>query len=382
MSNKRKIAIITGSRGEYGYIRPIIKLIQKDPELDYEIIVTNMHLLSEYGHSVSEIERDGFKIGAKHYMTLDGYTPTTMAKSLGIFLMELPETLERLRPDIILLAGDRGEQLMAAIVGAHMNIPTAFIQSGEVSGNIDGVTRHAITKFAHLHFTANEDATQRVKKLGEQEFRIFMTGAPEIDELREGIYTKPEELARKYGLDLGKPIILTVQHPVTEEFEFAAEQITETLLALKEINEQTIVIHPNSDAGSKKIKEAISEHITSKTKVFRNLPREDYLGLMRTATIMVGNSSSAIAEAPYFALPAVNIGNRQSGRVQGNNIVNVGYKKDEIVAAIRTAMSPQFRSKLVPEISPYGDGHSAERIVKILKEIPIDDKLIRKQITY
>lgn len=382
MSNKRKIAIVTGSRGEYGYIRPIIKKILQEPSLDYELIVTNMHLLSEYGNSISEIERDGFKIGAKHHMTLDGYTNTTMTKSLGIFLLELPETLDRVKPDIILIAGDRGEQLMAAIAGAHLNIPVAHIQAGEVSGNIDGIVRHAITKLSHIHFVDNEDCVERVRKLGEQEFRIFLTGAPQLDELVEAKYSKPKELAQKYGLNLNKPIILAVQHPVTEEFNFATEQITETLLALREINEQTIIVYPNADAGNKKIKEMINTYSTPSMRAFRNLPREDYLGLMRIAKVIVGNSSSAIIEATFFALPAVNIGTRQHGRKQGDNVINTGYDKNEIVKAILTAMSHDFRSKLVPGKSPYGDGHSAERIVKILKKIEIDEKLIKKKITY
>ena len=382
LNNKRKIAIVTGTRGEYGYIRPVIKEIEKDPALDYEMIVTNMHLLSEFGNSVEEIEKDGFKIGAKHYMALDGYTNTTMAKSLGIFLMQLPETLERIKPDIILLAGDRGEQLVAAIAGAHMNIPVAFIQSGEVSGNVDGVTRHAITKFAHIHFVSNQDAAQRVRKLGEQEFRIFLTGAPQLDELREAKHTNPKKLASKYNLDLTNPLIIAVHHPVTEEYDQAAEQIMQTLLALKEIDTQTIVIHPNSDAGNKKIKEAVYLHSAPKTKIFRNLPREDFLGLMRISAVMVGNSSAGIIEAPFFGLPAVNIGGRQKGRMQGNNVINTGYHKKEIVKAVKKAMLSKFKKGLRRGRSPYGDGRSAEKIVKILKELTIDDKLIRKQITY
>lgn len=382
MSDKRKIAIVTGSRGEYGYIRPIIKKIVQEPTLDYELIVTNMHLLSEYGHTIEEIEKDGFKIGATHHMTFDGYTNTTMAKSLGVFLLEIPDTLERLKPDIILIAGDRGEQLMAAIAGAHMNIPVAHVQAGENSGNIDGIMRHAIAKIAHIHFAANEDAAQRVKKMGEDDFRIFVTGAPMLDEMMEERFTKPDDLARKYGLDLTKPIILAVQHPVTEEFHKASEQISQTFLALREINEQTIVIHPNADAGSRNIKEAIRNFSTSKMKVFRSLPREDYLGFMKIASVMVGNSSSGIIEAPVFGLPVVNIGRRQTGRLQGNNVINIErFDKDEIVKAIRDAVSPQFKSQII-KASPYGDGKSAERIVQILKDIKIDDRLVNKRITY
>ena len=193
-TKKRKIAIIAGSRGEYGYFRPVIKEIEKNPRMDYGIIAANMHVLDSFGSSVEEIKKDGLKIHAEVFNTLDGYNHVTMVKSLSIFMMQLPELLRQMGADMILLAGDRGEQLIGAVAGSHMYIPVAHIQAGEVSGNIDGITRHAITKFAHIHFAANDDAAERVRKMGEETHRIFNVGAPILDELVSGLITPQEQI--------------------------------------------------------------------------------------------------------------------------------------------------------------------------------------------
>src|ERR1035437_8727868 len=220
----RSIAVITLSRGAWGYIRPVLRLIEKDPALDYRIIATNMHLLPAFGTSVHEIEKDGFHVDERIYMTFDGYTAATMTKSLACFLMELPTALQRIKPDILLLAGDRGEQLMGAIAGLHLGTPVAHIQAGGLSGNVAGGVRHAITKLAHIHFAANEEFAERVRRLGEQEFRIFVTGAPLVDELVKGQITAPEELRKRYRLKEHEHLILTVQHPLTEEEAMAGDQ--------------------------------------------------------------------------------------------------------------------------------------------------------------
>src|SRR3990167_5584825 len=209
---KRKIAIIAGSRGEYGYFRPVIKEIQKRKNLDYGIITSNMHMLETFGSSIEEIKRDGLKIHASIFNTLDGYNHLTMVKSLSIFMLQLPELLKKMGADMVLLAGDRGEQLVAAIVGAHLYLPVAHIQAGEVSGNIDGVSRHAITKFAHIHFCANKDAADRVLKMGEERQRVFNVGAPMLDELVESYATPAKEVYKKFNLKEGKPFILLMYH--------------------------------------------------------------------------------------------------------------------------------------------------------------------------
>jgi GDP/UDP-N,N'-diacetylbacillosamine 2-epimerase (hydrolysing) len=368
----------------YGYSRPVIRAIEKDPDLRYSLIVTNQHLLPSFGSTVHEIEEDGFEISDRIYMALDGYTPTTMTKSLGVFMLGISDAFQRLRPDIVLVVGDRGEHLVAAMVAAHMSIPVGHIQAGELSGNIDGMTRHAIARFAHLHFASNEDAATRLRRTGEAESRVFLTGAPQLDELVNGEVASDTETARRFDLDLGRPLILVAQHPVTEDFRDAAEQMEETLAAVAGLREQTVIIFPNNDAGSESVRRTIERHRHEHVRVERSVPRRIYGGLLKAASVLVGNSSSGLIEAPCFKLPAVNVGDRQRDRVRGNNVIDVPYDRREIRAAIEKALSPEFRALMRTNCAnPYlGDGHVAERIVQILKTIPIDTSLLKKQIAY
>lgn len=380
---KRKILFITGSRGEYGYIRPIINQIKQSKILTAEVLATNMHLLPEFGNSISEFYEDGIPVDHTIFMSLSGFTNLTMTKSLGIFLQSLCDILGNNPPDIILIAGDRGEQLMAAIAGAHMNIPVAHIQAGELSGNIDGMSRHAIARFSHIHFASSTDAAERLINSGEEEFRIFNVGAPQLDEYVSGKYSPPQEVAEKFCIDLTKPIILVVQHPVTEQWNDAEKQMTATMEAVLRLNHQTIVLYPNNDAGSVAVQKVIHKHRNIAVRVERNVAREIYGGLLNIASVLVGNSSSGLIEAPTFGLPVVNIGRRQEGRLRGKNVIDVhDYDADKIEDAIRKAMSPEFKEKLNESKNPYGDGHSSTRIVEILESIPIDEKLLYKRMTF
>lgn len=378
----RKILFITGSRGEYGYIRPILRLVKDSSDLSYEIVVTNMHLISRYGSSIDNFSLDGFKVGYELYMALEGNTLTSMAKSLGVFMMSLADLLNNCKPDILLIAGDRGEQLSAAIVGAHMGIPVAHIQAGELSGNVDGMTRHAIARFAHIHFAANEDAAIRLIKSGEEKHRVFMVGAPQIDELVQGCICPPDEVRKFFHLTDKEPVNILLQHPVTEQFELSKKHMEISLEALSRIRTRTVLVYPNNDAGSTFIQEAIANYNEEWLTTVRNVPREMYLGLMGIASVIVGNSSSGILEAPSFKLPAINIGRRQTGRYQGKNVINVDHDVDEIYEAIKKVTDPAFRKSLQGIPNPYGDGKSSERIVNILSTIVIDEKLMFKQLSY
>lgn len=386
MSNKQKkkrVLIITGSRGEYGYIRPVIKLMNKSKILEPEVLTTNMHLLPEFGNSILEFEKDNINVMHKIYMSLSGYTNITMVKSLGIFMLSLTDIVGSRPPDFILLAGDRGEQLITAMVGAHMNIPVAHIQAGELSGNIDGMSRHAIARFAHIHFASNEDAETRLVKMGEEPFRIFRVGAPQLDEFVKGKIASVQDVAKKFNIDPARPVILVVQHPVTEQAIFAEEQMMATMEAVISLQVQVVVIYPNNDAGSTSIQKCIQRTRSVNVRVERNVSREYFAGLMKVANAMVGNSSSGILEAPSFELPAVNIGRRQNGRFQGKNIIIVPeHDSVAIKLALEKALSAEFRNSLRGMENPYGDGKSSERIVRILETIPIDEKLIYKQVTY
>jgi len=316
-------------------------------------------------------------------MALDGYTPASMAKSLGVFLMSVTDTLVRLRPHVVLLAGDRGEQLMAAVAAAHMNIPVAHVQAGELSGNVDGMTRHAIARYAHLHFAANPDAAERLRRSGEQEFRIHMTGAPQLDELVNGELAPPDEVARTLGFAPDQPVIVVVQHPVTEEYGQTATQVRETLEAVVSFaSHQVLVVFPNNDAGSEDARRTIEHFQGPRLRVERTLPRRLYVGAMKMAAVMVGNSSSGLIEAPVFGLPVVNVGTRQRDRFRGPNVIDVPAEREAIRAAMAEAMTPAFRERS-RHGNPYlSDGGVSRVIVDILQRLEIDEKLLKKQIAY
>lgn len=379
----KKIMILTGSRGEWGYIRPIIKLIESREDVDYRLVVTNMHLLPSYGNTYKEIEADGFKIHYKIHMYFEGDSYYTMAKSLGVCLSSLPDIICNEKPDWILLAGDRGEQLMGAIAASYTYTPVAHIQAGEVSGNIDGMVRHAIGKLVHLHFASNEDAKERLIRLGEQSFRIYNVGAPQLDELVNAMYTPVELFEKNNFIDLRDGFILAVIHPVTEESYRAGEQAKVFIDALNEFSLPKILIMPNNDTGSQDIRKVINENKNGKYHVFDSLKREDYLGLLKECSCIVGNSSSGLLEAPSFRTPAVNIGRRQYMRYRGNNVIDVDWNKKDIIMAIRKAISKEFKAFLELNIDyPYGNGHSSEKILNILLNTKIDDKLLVKNLTY
>lgn len=377
------LLFLTGSRGEWGYIRPILRLCEKRADISYSLVVTNMHLLPSYGMSVNEIEADGFTVGHRIYAALDGCNHVTMVKSLGVLLASLADIIASQRPDWIVLAGDRGEQLMGAVLGAFCYIPVAHIQAGELSGNIDGMTRHAIGKYAHLHLAANEDAANRLEKLGEERHRIHNVGAPQLDELVQAKISSLTDVETRLGLELKRDFILVVQHPVTEEISEAEQQIGVTMEALARFSEAKIVVLPNNDAGSTLTRQGIERNRRGEFYCFANLKREDYLSLMKHCVCMVGNSSSGLLEAPTLKTAAVNLGRRQAGRVRGINVIDAPFEVEAIVEAITRARSPSFRANIHSDgINPYGDGHSAERILELLEVTRVTSDLLVKTLTY
>lgn len=378
-----RLMFLTGSRGEWGYIRPLIRLCETQGIAEYRLCVTNMHLLPSFGLSVNEIIKDEISVHYRLYSALDGYTHVSMAKSLGVLVNSFADVVASEKPDWIVLAGDRWEQMAGAIVGAYCYVPIAHIQAGELSGNIDGMTRHAIGKYSHIHLASNTDACERLKKLGEEDFRIFNVGAPQLDELRNKEYSDRNVLSRKLGLEIGERFFLVVQHPVTESADDAKNQMHETLLALNQFDEMKLVILPNNDAGSALVKQGLETYRSGNYRVFSNLARADYLCLLRHALCLVGNSSSGILEAPFFKVPVVNLGERQKGRVRGANVVDVGYQSQKIAEAIRYVLEDQtFRKNLDSCDSPYGDGQSSEKILNILRSTRVDANLLAKNLTY
>jgi len=382
----RKVAVVTGTRAEYGILHPVLKAIKAYQGLKLSLVVTGMHLSEEFGYTVKEIEKNGFDIGAKVEMLSDSDSTEAMAKSVGIGIIGMARTWARFRPDIILVLGDRVEPLAAAIAGTYMNIPVAHIHGGDacIGGNIDDSTRFAITKFAHIHFPATKKSAQRIIKLGEDEWRVHMVGSPALDAILNEPLLSSDVLAERLALNLSQPPILLIQHPVTTQVDEAPKQMRETLEAIMEINHPTVLIYPNSDAGGRRMIEVIRTYEKYPfIKTFKSLPRQEYLSLMKVASAIVGNSSSGIIDAPSFGLPAINIGIRQEGRERGNNVINVDYNKQEIIKAIEKALADkQFRKEAGKRENPYGDGKASQRIADILARLDINPELIQKKITY
>tara|TARA_X000000950_G_scaffold171985_1_gene209508 strand:+ start:8360 stop:9493 length:1134 start_codon:yes stop_codon:yes gene_type:complete len=375
-----KILFVTGSRGEWGYIKPIINLCVKE-SIDYNICATNMLLLPNYGKLIDEIKSQGYNVTDEIFMSVEGDNHFSMTKSLSIFLSSFVDIIKRIKPTWILLAGDRGEQLMAAIGGAYTYTPTAHIQAGERSGNIDGLARHAIGKFSHIHFASNIDAKKRLLALGEEKFRIFNVGAPQLDEIKQGKISTKRQIEEQYNLSLKKKFILILFHPVTEEFQKIQSQTNILIDAIKNCKENIFWVFPNNDAGANVIKNKLISERKDNIYLFENLSRKDFLCLMKYCIFMIGNSSSGLLEAPSFNKPAINIGRRQDQRLRGQNVIDCKFNKEQIKKAMDKAQSKNFINKIRNIKNPYGSGNSSEKILKILKKIKINDKLMIKKIT-
>ncbi len=378
-----KFLFFTGSRGEWGYIRPLLDLIKKNKKHSYNICATNMHLLDSFGKSKKEITKDGFKISDSIYMTLDGYNHTTTTKSMGVLIQSFSDIVDRLKPDWVIIAGDRNESLAACLVSSYSYIPTAHIQAGELSGNIDGLARHAIGKFAHIHFSSNKDSTKRLIKLGEQRFRIKQVGAPQLDDIKNKRFKNKMEVFKKFNLKSGEEYVLVIFHPVTEELKNIDLQVLELINSLNKIPEKKIWILPNSDSGSSIIKDIIFRKITNSIHTYDNVSREYFLGLMNNCKFLIGNSSSGILEAPSFKIPVINIGSRQNGRLQSLNILNVKIVTEKnITTKIKQAISIKFLKKIQKTINLYGNGNSSKKIIETIESTKINDYLLTKKLTY
>ena len=326
---KKKILLVTERRADYSKLKPILNEIKNSKKLDYYLIVTGSHLLKEHGKTINEIRKDNFTIH-KTFRMYDSNGKDSggdMVRSFGRAIMELSKIIENVKPDIILTGFDIGANLAAAVVGAHMNIHVAHIEGGEVSGTIDDSIRHATTKFAHLHFTSNKDATNRIIKMGENKKNVFTVGNPVLDNLKNIPKINTKILAKKYNLDLKKPFIILLQHTVTTEVNIQSKYITSIINAIKEINIQSIIISGNADAGSKNLLKIINQ---SKLNQFKTIPYVEFINLLKISSALVGNSSSGIIETPFLRIPTVNIGSRQSGRLRATSVIDTNYNKNSI----------------------------------------------------
>ena len=379
-----KLLFFTGSRSEWGYIKPILSECKKK-KIQYKISASNMLLLDSFGLAKKEINKDGFKIHDEIYMALDGFNNVTTTKSMGVLLQSFADTLAREKPTWLIVAGDRSETLIATIAAAYMNIPIAHIQAGELSGNIDGQARHAIGKFAHLHFASNLDAVKRLKSLGEEKFRIKLVGAPQLDDLynNKQKFKNISVIKNKYNIDIKNNYILVIYHPPQSNIEPIKKDFKNIFNFLKKLNMKKIWISPNNDAGSAIIKSEFMRYRDANDYLFDNLPREEYLILLKNAKCIFGNSSSGIIESPSFKIPCINIGFRQHGRLQARNIINVTQVKEQkLRGAFKKIDSKKFQKKLKNLINPYGDGNSSKKILDYVLKTKIDIKLMFKKMTY
>jgi UDP-hydrolysing UDP-N-acetyl-D-glucosamine 2-epimerase len=393
-ANKRKIAVFTGNRAEYGLQYPMLKAINEHPNLEYQLIVSGAHLDDNFGRTLDEIRNDGFHIDVEVKIEMKGDSRIATAQAIGSGVTAISSALEALRPDIVVVYADRFEGFAAVIAASQMNIPTAHIEGGDLTegGALDDSVRHAMTKLAHLHFTTNEQATNRILAMGEEAWRVHTVGFPAIDLISEGRFASADECRERLSLDLKKPIVLFTQHSITTEFSVAADQVLPSLEAMKQLaaqGVQVLLTYPNNDAGGSAIIEALNEvgrEGHSGVQVHQSLGRHLYHGVLALArdplnrVACVGNSSSGVKETPAFGCPTVNIGSRQEGRLRGDNVIDTEYDAGQIVAAVNRCLHDEaFIDSARTTTNPYYLGDAGKKMSEVLAGVPLDQALIRKK---
>lgn len=376
---RRKICVVITARPSYSRIKTALQAIDAHPHLELQIVAAASALLDRYGQAVRIIKEDGFKVAARVFNILEGENLAAAAKATGIGILELSTIFGRLQPDIVVTIADRFETMATAIAASYMNIPLAHIQGGEVTGNIDEKVRHSITKLADYHFVASSDAYDRVIKLGEHKSFVFNTGCPSID-IAAKILKSPKldfDPYKKYGgvgkqPDLSEGYIVVMQHPVTTEYSVSRNHIEETLYATKESRLPVLWFWPNVDAGadgtSTGIRAFREKHELPQFHFFKNMEPDDFLRILVNSKVLIGNSSVGIRECSFLPVAVVNIGTRQNRRQRGCNVIDVGYNRKEIAAAMNRSLEKKGklqRSKI------YGDGGAGQRIADKLYEVPL-----------
>ncbi|MBI2677660.1 MAG: UDP-N-acetylglucosamine 2-epimerase (hydrolyzing) [Candidatus Koribacter versatilis] len=365
----RTIGVVTGGRADYGILLPVLRAIQREPALALRLYVTGMHLAAEYGNTVQQIEADGIPIAERVPIGLTSDTPAGIAHSMALALAGFGKLFERAQPDILLVLGDRFEVLAAAAAATPFTIPIAHIGGGQITeGAIDDAMRHAITKLSHLHFVATAPDRDRVLQMGEQPWRVHLTGDPGLDHLHTLTFLSRAELERLIGLELLPAPLLVTFHPETLDYANTSLHVAELLAALENSERPIVFTAPNADTSGRTVRSAIEAFVAAhpRSKLVPSLGTQAYLSLMKLAAAMVGNSSSGIIEAASFELPVVDIGDRQRGRIHGKNVIHAAAMRSAIFAAIAKVLALGFRAALKGMRNPYGDGDSAEKIARVL----------------
>ena len=359
--------------------------MQAHPGLEPRLILFGAHLSPVFGHTADEVERDGFQVHETIECLLSSDTDVGMARTIGLATLSLADTLSRLRPDLVLLIADRYEMLAPATVALAMRIPIAHIEGGEISeGAIDDAVRNALTKLSHLHFTPHQVAHDRVISMGEEPWRVSISGAPSLDHLRHSTLIPAAEVSKQLGLPAGKPLVVVAYHPVTLHHHTTDEcqAVFTSLQQLVDQRSATLVFcFPNADAGAHEIVARAKGFCADNpaAQLFVNLPHLTYWSLLSCADLVLGNSSSGIMETPSLALPCVDIGGRQRGRLRAANIIHSKADVASITAAIDQALQAEFRQSLQDLGNPYGDGHAGQHIADTLASAPLGDTLLIKQ---
>jgi UDP-hydrolysing UDP-N-acetyl-D-glucosamine 2-epimerase len=383
LSKRRKVCVVLVDRANYGRLKPVMQALKERPSIELQVVAAGTMVLERFDQPVRVVRNDGFTVDGEIYIELEGSTPTTMAKSVGFGVLEFSTEFQRLKPDVVVLIGDRYEALAAAIAAAYMNITLVHIQGGEVSGSIDESARHAITKFSHFHFPSTLRAADYLVRMGERKDTILGTGCPSSDIARQLSRKLSPEIVNARGagieIDVNKPFLLVVFHPTTTEYGGEQRQMQVLLGALDSLKVQTLVLWPNIDAGSDHISKAIrvyrSQSHSAWMRTITNLTPEDYLKVLATTTCAVGNSSSFVRDAGYFGTPVVLVGNRQNGRETDEHAVRVDVEMDAIVAAIKA----QMKHGRYSASTLYGDGYVAERIAAGIERL---EPYLQKQLAF
>ena len=379
----RKILVLTGKRGGFGAMKPMLRLMRAAADLELQLVVTDQHVSERFGRTIQEIERE-FEVAAAVDMEQEGDAPHQRAKALGVCLSRMSDVLDRLRPDFCVLYGDRGEVLTTATAATTMGMPIAHLQGGDISGSVDEQVRHAVTKLAHLHFPSTAESGRRIEGMGEEPWRIHVVGDNHIDLIVAGEYAGRNEVAKALDLDLSKPVVVVLQHSETTAPDDSHAQMVETLVPVAELGLQTVVVHPCSDVGYGGVIKAIEELAAGpQFRVRVNLEAPVFWGLLSAASAFIGNSSAGIIETPTFRLPAINVGRRQEGRLHAENVIHVPHEREAIRRALHRALHDEDFRRTVKQCSqPYGDGKAGERVVEVLRKVPLDRALMIKRMTY
>lgn len=383
MKKKIKVIAFTGTRADYPRVKKVLEKIKLDKNFELKIVVSGTHVLKEYGNTYKEIINDGFKIYKKFNIYESNYNSLYGAtKAISNCTKKFALILKNYNPDIVLITVDRIETLGATIPASIMNFPVAHIQGGEVTGTIDENIRHAVTKLSHIHLVANEDAKKRVIKLGENKKHVFNVGCPYIDLIKSTKKISKIKLFKKLNLDINKKTIILIQHAVTTEYGISKNQISKTINVLRKLSNkeyQVFAIYSNADPGSKEI---IKEIKKAKFNFVKNIISDEFINLMKYSSLIIGNSSCGIREAPSFNLPAINIGSRQNKRLRAKNVIDVDHKESAIKKAIEYVMKNERFKKTIKNVkNPYGDGSASNKILNILKNLDLK-KITNKVISY